>query len=375
MTSKKCPQCGLVNFAEALSCKRCEAALEPSGEVSSEGWPEAEPSGRVNSKLVYVAALGIGLLLTVAYFVFQLMSYASQPSKYFFVVLGVVYGVAASGLIASSRARDWLVALSLSSFYLLYVGVALWSLLERNKTYGGMFWSSKFYLSPVVLIISIPLAAFLGARFGSKRSWLRFAALISVFVVSAAAVPFTEVKARPAKEYNYSTDIVGGESGEFAMRFELTFRIQITDDPWRFRAFPSPPPPSSKSGWQVTVLRKDSTFSPEIKMMINVDGKEVQCTMWPINGANGSSHLDFSQKQDYSEIVNWHVGPNGDLTEALANAHNVVLTWGNVSIVLPDEQVQSLRKFIRDYVRALQKEDMLCTNPMCVQGALNPKGS
>jgi len=46
-----------------------------------------------------------------------------------------------------------------------------------------------------------------------------------------------------------------------------------------------------------------------------------------------------------------------------------------VSIVLPDEQVQSLRKFIRDYVRALDKEDMLCTNPMCVQGALNPKGS
>lgn len=361
MTSRKCRQCGLVNFAEALNCKRCAAELGPLGEVP-------EFTSRFNSKLVYLAALGVGMLLTVATFVFQVMSYPNEASTWFSVALGVIYGVVACCLTASSRVRDWLLALSLSLFYLLYLGLYLWSLLRTNETYGGMFWSNKLYLSPVLLFISIPLAAFFGARFGAKRSWLRFAALISVFVVASAAVPFTDVKPRPAREFNYSTDIVGGESSEFAMRLELRFRLQLTDDPMRFRAFSTPPPPNPKSGWNVTVLKKDSTFSPDISMTMNVDGKEMQSTMWPINSADGSSHLDFSQKQDHREIVNWHIGPNADLLESLVNAHHITLTWGNVSMVLPVEQVASLRTFIRNYVRMLHDEDVLCTNPLCVQG-------
>ncbi len=31
MSNRKCPECGLVNFAAAAECKRCAAALEPSG--------------------------------------------------------------------------------------------------------------------------------------------------------------------------------------------------------------------------------------------------------------------------------------------------------------------------------------------------------
>ena len=93
----------------------------------------------------------------------------------------------------------------------------------------------------------------------------------------------------------------------------------------------------------------------------------------PVNG-DGSSRLDYSGNEDSSEIVNWRVGANPDPFESLATAYHIILTWGNVSMVLPDEQVQSLRTFVRRYVRALQDEDMLCTNPMCLQGALDSKG-
>ena len=107
-------------------------------------------------------------------------------------------------------------------------------------------------------------------------------------------------------------------------------------------------------------------------MTINVDGQEIESSMWPINGPDGSSHIDFSQKQDYREIVNWNVGPGSGLMDSLVNAHHITLTWGNLTIVLPDEQVKSLRTFFRNWGRLLQDADMLCTNPMCTQGAPNP---
>jgi hypothetical protein len=140
-----------------------------------------------------------------------------------------------------------------------------------------------------------------------------------------------------------------------------------------FRTFPTPPPPDRAGGWNVTVLRKDSTFSPDTNMTMNVDGKEMQNTMWPSNWPDGSSHIDYSQKQDYRHIVNWRIGPSPGLMGSLANAHYITLTWGNLNVVVPDEQVESLRTFVRSYHRALQDEGMLCTNPMCVQGALNPQ--
>jgi hypothetical protein len=282
-----------------------------------------------------------------------------------------------------------LLTLSLVGFYLFGLAVGFFELLRRNQKYGGMFWTNKFYLSPVLLFISVPLAVFLGARFGSNRSPLRFAALILVFVVAAAAVPYTDIKDRPIKELNYSTDIVAGESSkfsmrlklevrlritdEFSMRLKLEVRLRITDDPMRFRAFPAPPAANDRSGWTVTVLGKDSTFAPDIHMTMNVDGKEIESSMWPINSADGSSHIDFGHKQDYSDIINWRVGPNPDLLDSLVNAHHITLIWGNVKVVLPDEQVESLRTFVRQWRRMLHDEGMLCTNPLCTQAPLNPQ--
>jgi len=310
--------------------------------------------------------------LEVAYFVFLMAGYPNERSIWFLVILGAIYAVVAGCLSARNRVRDWLFALSLSLFYLLGLSLYVCELLRRNETYGGMFWTNKFYLSPILLFISVPLAAFFGGRFGSKPSLLRFVALISVFVVASAAVPYTETKDRPAKELNYSTEIVAGESSEFAMRLELGFFLQITDDPIRFRAFMSPPPVNRKGGYSVTILRKDYTFSPDIHMTMNIDGQEIESSMWPINRADGSSYIDFSRKQDYREIVNWNVGPGSDLGASLANAHHITMTWGNLKVALPDEQVKSLRTFVRNWGRMLHDEDMLCTNPMCTQGALNP---
>ena len=368
MPSKKCHQCGLVNFVYASNCKRCNADL--STELPREESTTAEQSSRSNSIGIYFRAIGVGLLLEVAFFIFKVMGYPNGRSIWFVVIFGVIYAVAAACLSAWRQVKDWLLALSLSLFYLLGLGLSLSQLLKYNQKYGGMFWSNKFYLSPILLFISIPLAVFFGTRFGLKRSLRRLAALISVFIVTSATVPFAEMKPRPAKELNYSTEIV---APEFTMRLELEFYLQVTDDPMNFRTASTPAPVNRRGGWNVTIVRKDYRFSPDIHMTMNIDGRELESSMWPINSPGGGSHIDFSQKQDYREIVNWSIGPNPDLMSSLLNAHNITMTWGNMEVVLPDEQVVALRTFFRAFVRMLHDEDVLCTNPMCQQGALNPK--
>ena len=128
-------------------------------------------------------------------------------------------------------------------------------------------------------------------------------------------------------------------------------------------------PPGSKSGWEVTVLRKDATFAPGRTMTINIDGKDMQGTMLPITGANGSSRLDYSGNEDSGEIVNWLVGANPDPFASLVDANHVTLTWANVNMVLPDDQVQSLRAFIREYNQETRR--YVCkSNPFCMLRAL-----
>jgi|SRR5690349_19220674 len=199
--------------------------------------PTENVSNEPDSIKVYFVGLGLGLLLELASFLFQLAGYANEQSNWFIIILAIVYAVIASRLSARHGARAWLLSLSLLVFYLLGWAIGLSALLDQNQKYGHMFWVPRFYWSPVLLFSSIPLAAFFGARFGAKPSLLRFGTLVSVFVVAAVAVPFTEIATRPAKELNYATEIV---APEVAMRFELQFYLQLTDEPMRFRNFPSP---------------------------------------------------------------------------------------------------------------------------------------
>lgn len=60
MSSKKCPRCGMVNWTQAASCKRCEAALD--------GVSEAPDEQRSGPSLFKRALLVVGL---VAMFIFS----------------------------------------------------------------------------------------------------------------------------------------------------------------------------------------------------------------------------------------------------------------------------------------------------------------
>ena len=132
MTSRKCSQCGLVNFAEAFKCQRCHADLGPSGEG--------------NSTSVYITALVVGLLLIAANILFQISRSMIPPIIWVPLIFCVVYGVVAFGLAAASRARDWLLALSLSLFY-FYSWVWLYGIIGKTIKFIGYSGGQTNFIS------------------------------------------------------------------------------------------------------------------------------------------------------------------------------------------------------------------------------------
>ncbi|MGH9872220.1 MAG: zinc finger Ran-binding domain-containing protein [Pyrinomonadaceae bacterium] len=370
MSGLKCLKCGLMNFAEASNCKRCGAELKSTDEDSL--LPFNPHSSKPNaSKSVYLQALGLGLLVLVGLFVYSLFRWPRGAGESSFLILTIIYAVLGGWFGSRHRVKAWLLALCLISTYYLSLGYSLYRLLQYNQLYGNWFWTNRFYFSPVIVYASVALAAFLGTRFGAKRSLFRIAPLLSLFVIALIANGYAHDGTGRARQLSYSENITASPPTELAFRLDIKLGVQTKDDPMNFRTLPTAGSIEG-GGMNVTVLRKNLTFAPTTQMIMKINGTELQSMMWPVNSPDGSSHLDFSPGANYSDIIKWKVGPDPDLLNSLANAHQIEVTWGNVEIDLPPEQVNALRNFARSWYQILEEEGLLCTNPMCVQGALNP---
>lgn len=359
-----------MNFAEAFSCKRCGAELKSTDEDSLV--PSNPHSSKPNaSKLVYLKALGLGLLVLIGLFVYSVFRWPRGVGESFFLILTITYAALGGWFGSRHRVKAWLLALSLISTYLLSLGYSLYSLIQYNQRYGNWFWTNRFYFSPLIVYASVALAAFFGTRFGAKRTLFRFAPLLSLFVIALIANGYAHGGTARARQISYSENITAVAPSELAIRLDIKLGVETKDDPMNFRTLPTAGSIEG-GGMNVTVLRKNPTFAPTTQMIMKINGTELQSMMWPVNSPDGSSHLDFSPGANYSDIIQWKVGPDPDLLNSLANAHNIEVTWGNVEIDLPPEQVNALRNFARRWYQILEEEGLLCTNPMCVQGALNP---
>lgn len=371
MSGFKCLKCGLVNFAEASNCKRCGAELKLADEDSL--LPSHSQSSKPNaSKLVYLQALGVGLLVLIGLFIYRLFRFPTETGESSFLILTIIYAVLGGWFGSRYRLKAWLLALCLISTYLLTVGYGLYRLIQYNQLYGNWFWANRFYFSPLLVYASVALAAFFGTRFGAKRSLFRIAPLLSLFVIAFIANGYAHGGTGRVRQLSYSENITAAAPTELAFRLDIKLGVQTKDDPMNFRTLPTAGSIEG-GGTNVTVLRKSPTFAPTTQMIMKINGTELQNMMWPVNSPDGSSHLDFSPGANYSDIIKWKVGPNPDLLSSLAYANQIEITWGNVKIDLPPEQVNSLRNFARAWFQILKEEGLLCTNPMCVQGALNPQ--
>lgn len=370
MKGRKCLKCGLMNFADDSRCKRCGAEFTLTAELSLQPY-NLRPTQPTASALVYFLALGLG---KIVFLVFLMSSFRRSPgsSLQSFLILGVSYAALGGWFASRRRLKAWLLALCISSVYLLSIGYALYSVIHSNQRYGGWFWTDRFYFSPILIYTVVPLAAFLGTRFGVRRTLFRLVPLVCLFAATFVSMGYARGGPRPARELTYSTNMTAEPPSELMFRVDIKLGVQTSDDPMNFRTVPIVRQVKD-GGWKVTVLRKDAAFAPTTQMVIKINGKKLHHMMWPVNAPDGSSHLDFSKEQNYSDIVNWTIGPDPNFLNSIINATQVELTWGNAQIALLPEQVESLRNFARSWFQILREEDLLCTNPMCVQGALNPR--
>ena len=65
MSSIKCPECGLVNFASAKSCKRCGHLLAQKSSRIGSAPTRADVIERGPSRVVWVKAIQIGIICTI----------------------------------------------------------------------------------------------------------------------------------------------------------------------------------------------------------------------------------------------------------------------------------------------------------------------
>ena len=91
----------------------------------------------------------VSAALFIFSFIFRLDSGPKGHGETSFLIVGVIYAGVGVWFGARHGVREWLVALCLSSSYLLMLGYVVYSLCRYNQIYGGRFWSNKFYLSPV----------------------------------------------------------------------------------------------------------------------------------------------------------------------------------------------------------------------------------
>ena len=283
------------------------------------------------------------------------------------LMLWLAYALVARWFGSLGRARAIPLGFFLLAGYLLVTAWSIVQLAQYNRKYGGWFWTNRFFVSPVILYLLPVVVTFIGTHSRPWRSRIWVILITASITLGLIALWNSRPQLTPERRMNYSLNVVGGQSNDIELQLDLKYRLQMTNYPLEFRAMGTGAGDNTMQ--KLTVIRRTADFNPTSKMFLNVDGQNIEIMMWPINQPDGSSRLEFTGKENYSEIANWRVSLNSDLPRALLNAHHVEVDWGNFHASLSEAQLTSIQTFIRDWGKVLAEEGAVCTNPECRQSS------
>ncbi len=152
---------------------------------------------------------------------YSLIRWPRSSGESSFLILSIAFAALGGWFGSRHRLKAWLLALCLISTYLLSLGYGLYRLIQYNQLYGGWFWTNRFYSSPLLVYASVALAAFFGTRFGAKRTLLRIAPLVSVFVIAFIANGYAHGGTGRARQISYSDNITAAPPTELAFRLDI----------------------------------------------------------------------------------------------------------------------------------------------------------
>ena len=316
----------------------------------------------------YLAAVASGFFLFLCLFILSLVNYPKSLEGaslvLWFLLEWLTFTLVGTWFGSHSQLKAIPIAFCLLAFYLFLTTWTILNIIHQNQEYGGEYWVNRFFYSPIVLYLLPVVVTVIGAYVGSARSAIGAILICASLAVGLVTLRFSRSSVPRVRRANYSFNLAGGKSNEIDLKVDFKFGFQVIDYPMEFRSITENPDDSFQ---KLTVIRRTSEFHPNTKMLMNIDGRSIENMMWPINQPDGTSRLEFTGKEDYSPIANWKMEPHFDLARALASAHRVEIEWGNFHTVLPEEQVSSLRNFLRSWGKVVGEEGALCTTAMCVR--------
>ena len=125
MGSTKCPNCGLVSFSSAVTCKRCNTALTSTLDPTA-SYRHGDVAGKAIAERTLTRTLGILLTILGAVLGFAGVYFLSiGGSTPYFLVAGI--GISASGVLIAAGKRT-----GMYLYFFTFGIMSIWSLIETG---------------------------------------------------------------------------------------------------------------------------------------------------------------------------------------------------------------------------------------------------
>jgi hypothetical protein len=290
----------------------------------------------MNKLIRYLPVFLAGASGAILYFflgVLRLLSRISVPGFLALIIVFAFWGILFAYLY---RPIKWPIAIWLSLPYLVVVVLSVRSMMEFNAYVGN---HNEVTFSVVYLYASPVIAAAFGVLIGSTRSIRSIILFIGLLVSVVAFGSYIDSYVRVSQS----------RVGTFEMANEvlrLKVDVNCKYEKYRDRINFFFQDQGGCGDARMTVIGKNPRYRLPMTASWIVDGVEIPQRMLPINGPDDGSMIDkFDDPYAYEDVERWRA----TIPPRLVNAQQAEFRWGDSSIQVQPEQIETYRKLKTEF--------------------------
>ena len=249
------------------------------------------------------------------------------PITILFIAMGLIFGY------FYPKAK-WRVGVLLMLPYLVLITWIVVATIIGNAKWEGVYWRTEIFYTTIYLDICPVIAGLFAILFASSRNFYFVIVLIALVAGLAACERYCANHSIISRSSNRSIEL---ESEVTRLKIDIDCKYTRHND---FRGFRYYDEDGCGSGL-VTVISKDPRHSLPRNAIWLIDGVELPGWMSPLNGPDGRSTIGRPEKNAYDEVRKWRATIP---IKSMQNAQQVNFRWGDITIQLREDQIQSLNK-------------------------------
>lgn len=290
------------------------------------------------SGMISVFVLGLIITLSTA-FVSKILIYVFGIVSVIFA-FNLVFAVAGSMVRGFLPEQNWKAGILLSFPYLLLTVYVLLNFFSSDTQGKDGHWEYEFfplafflYISPVITVCLSANAAF---AFSNYKILVPMGMLALVFV---GAIYINDDSAK-TKTNIASFNLIENENVQ--LRTDIQCERTITKDYMRFRNYDEGGCREAK----IFVLKRNPSCSLPTTAYWTINGVEQFRSMFPINGADDSSTIDYSKSVNFDDVPVWKMEIP---SEQIAQSQRVHFKWGKIDFEFGESEFSKFRNLMEDY--------------------------